>query len=254
MRLLLSLLFICALRPRAAASLASNDDPPRKCVPFHLPAAKALGPAMWASQSDRDRDVEAMSLGEVFLKHRRWAGVRVDVHALLAFAKGVIAPYFREWGSFPAQHPLQMSPEDAAKVPPYSYYRGNRMYESSDPILMHSVVRAFKPRRVLEVGSGFSTRVSAAALVLNEQDCGSGYASLVALEPNPARLPKPLPGLTALHQNYLEGVRCATSRADTSAPRQVCSDCMRLPLKRALFATRRNRWGLFSSSRPTTSL
>lgn len=66
-------------------------------------------------------------------------------------------------------------------------------FGSVDAEILYCLVRRFKPQRVLEIGSGMSTRVSAAALVTN----GSGQ--LVAVEPYPNEdIQKGFPGLTRL--------------------------------------------------------
>ncbi len=66
-------------------------------------------------------------------------------------------------------------------------------FGSVDAEILYCLVRRFRPQRVLEIGSGMSTRVSAAALVTN----GSG--ELVAVEPYPNEdIQKGFPGLTRL--------------------------------------------------------
>lgn len=169
----------------------------KQCSHFDLPTLDPIGNGydLWRMQRQRDTDLADKTIDEIFLKSRRWPGIHIDVASLYRFARGVISPYSDEWSTFPVGQ--------SSNHPPYAYYRGGRMYEGSDPIILHSVIRAFKPSRVLEVGSGFSTRVSAAALLLNERDCNAS-GTLVALEPNSVRVPKPLPGLTALRENYLE--------------------------------------------------
>ena len=67
---------------------------------------------------------------------------------------------------------------------------------------------------MLEVGSGSSTRVSANALVLNEQECG-WKGELTIIEPEPHRVPRDeagayrFPGLTQVHEKWLEEVPLA---------------------------------------------
>jgi hypothetical protein len=43
--------------------------------------------------------------------------------------------------------------------PPYRYYFGNSMYCYSDAIFLYSMIRYFNPKRIIEVGSGFSSAV-----------------------------------------------------------------------------------------------
>ena len=50
--------------------------------------------------------------------------------------------------------------------------RGASMLGLIDAFLIHAHVRYYKPKRVVEIGSGFSTRVTAAALIHNEKEAG----------------------------------------------------------------------------------
>ena len=87
----------------------------------------------------------------------------------------------------------------------------NPRYEGMCPIELHAVIRSAKPRRILEVGSGSSTRVSAHALVLNEQQCG-WKGELTIIEPEPHRVPRDaegniaFPGLSRVYERWLEEV------------------------------------------------
>jgi hypothetical protein len=70
--------------------------------------------------------------------------------------------------------PLQ--PTDAT-TPHYA----NPSFAAPDAQVYHSLLRHFRPRRVLEVGSGQSTRFAARALALNRSEGAEG--ELVAIEP-----------------------------------------------------------------------
>lgn len=64
------------------------------------------------------------------------------------------------------------------------YYFENDYYSYSDSIALYSMLRLFKPKRLIEVGSGFS---SAVMMDTNEHFFG-GAVQLEFIEPNPKRL------------------------------------------------------------------
>ena len=71
----------------------------------------------------------------------------------------------------------------------------NGYYQLADAALLWGMVRHFRPRRLLELGAGFSTLVSAAACVAN---AGEGeVVEHVCVDPEPrTAIPAGLPGLT----------------------------------------------------------
>jgi hypothetical protein len=70
-----------------------------------------------------------------------------------------------------------------------SYHYSNGYFESCDAEVAYCMVREWKPRRIIEIGSGFSTRAMAQALRANrEQDGVAG--ELITVDPNPERLPE----------------------------------------------------------------
>src|SRR5438270_12088343 len=70
-----------------------------------------------------------------------------------------------------------------------SYHYHNGYFESCDAEVAYCMVRDWKPRRIVEIGSGYSTRVLAQALWANlEQDGIAG--ELITVDPYPERLPK----------------------------------------------------------------
>ena len=60
----------------------------------------------------------------------------------------------------------------------------NQFYTALDAVLLYCMLRSRRPRRVIEIGSGFSTRLTAAALRRNAAD-GAPQARFTAIEPFP---------------------------------------------------------------------
>lgn len=89
---------------------------------------------------------------------------------------------------------------------PYEYYLDNTCFGSVDAEVLHSMIRHFKPKKMVEIGSGFSTYISARACLLNKEKDGVN-TELIAVEPYPNdTLKKGFPGLSALIQKPLEQV------------------------------------------------
>lgn len=66
----------------------------------------------------------------------------------------------------------------------FRYYSENDMYASGDAIILAGMIRLAKPRKIIEVGSGFSS-----AVMLDTLDRSVGIdASLTFIEPYPERL------------------------------------------------------------------
>lgn len=73
-----------------------------------------------------------------------------------------------------------------------------------DGEVLHAMIRHFRPRRILEVGSGASTQISAAAICKNE------IGKLIAIEPYPNNaLKKGFPGLDSLIVSPVQDVGMA---------------------------------------------
>lgn len=117
------------------------------------------------------------------LETRKWAtesdtpGLDLAVNQQLHFLQTVVPQYQREWAS-------QSSPFFSAG---YSYNNG--YFEAVDAEIAYCMVRHFKPRRIVEVGGGFSSRVLAAALDLNLKQ-GGVRGDLVTIDPYPDRIPQ----------------------------------------------------------------
>ena len=70
-----------------------------------------------------------------------------------------------------------------------AYHYGNGYFESCDAEVAYCMVRHWKPRRIIEIGSGYSTRILAAALRANLWWDGIA-GELITVDPNPERLPQ----------------------------------------------------------------
>lgn len=86
------------------------------------------------------------------------------------------------------------------------FYLLNGSFMAIDAHMYYSLIRHFKPRRIVEIGSGFSTLLAGAACVQNGDN--DGFAPhLTAIEPYPARhLKDGFPGLSELIEKKVQDV------------------------------------------------
>jgi hypothetical protein len=80
-------------------------------------------------------------------------GLRFNVDTHLPFLKMISEPYRSELDALPVcEHGDQ------------DFFRNNEWFESVDADVLYSIVRHFAPRQVIEVGSGYSSRLTARAI------------------------------------------------------------------------------------------
>jgi len=145
---------------------------------FPIPDSTTLTDELWRKESgpvglDMNTNMELKLLHEVF-------------------------PQFREEFDFPETKDQSMQD--------YDFYFENDSFGTGDAEVLHSMIRHFKPKRIVEIGSGFSTYLSAKACLINKEKEGID-SKLVAIEPFPNdTLKKGFPGLSALIQKPLEEV------------------------------------------------
>jgi hypothetical protein len=122
-------------------------------------------------------------------------GLDININEQLRLLTQVF-PQFKEEYTFPI----------AKTSIPHEYYLNNSCFGAVDAEVLHSMIRYFKPKKIIEIGSGFSTYISARAALMNkEKDVVN--TELIAVEPFPNdTLKRGFPGLSALIQKPLEQV------------------------------------------------
>lgn len=63
------------------------------------------------------------------------------------------------------------------------YYYDNDAFKSGDSEYLYSMIRHFKPRRLVEIGSGFSTLIALEAISKNKQEDKSYQCEMICIEP-----------------------------------------------------------------------
>jgi acetyltransferase-like isoleucine patch superfamily enzyme len=111
---------------------------------------------------------------DIFERRSALGGVELGVDAAIELVETELAPYVAEM-----EVPLD-GPRPAGE-----FFLNNTNYESVDAELLYALIRARKPRRVMELGSGFTTLLIGAAARRNAGD--GSPTEHVAYDPYPRR-------------------------------------------------------------------
>lgn len=84
---------------------------------------------------------------------------------------------------FHFQEELIEIPENAPKDDNWGFFHNNNSFESGDCEYLYSIIRLFKPKKMIEIGSGFSTRISLLAFEKNKSEDQSFTYDLTCIEP-----------------------------------------------------------------------
>lgn len=94
----------------------------------------------------------------------------------------------------------------------HEYYVNNSSFCAVDAGILYSIIRRYKPARIFEIGSGFSTMISAKAVLANEKESGR-KTELTAFEPYPNNMiVKGFPGLTKLVKKRIQDIDVSAFR------------------------------------------
>lgn len=119
------------------------------------------------------------------------AGVDMNDAEQLRLLAEVFPRYRDEYERFPT----------APTEDPAEFHLGNDFFDGTDALALHCMVRHFAPSLMIEIGSGYSTRISAAAARAN------GNTRLVCIEPYPVKeLRLGIPGVAMLREVRVQDV------------------------------------------------
>lgn len=129
------------------------------------------------------------------------AGIDMDEQDQLERLRRFHRNYAKEYDTFPREPTGN----------PQEFYLNNVSYRSVDAEILYCMVRELKPARIYEIGSGFTTRLSAAAILKNQKEDPGYQGELVAFEPYPVEsLQKGFPGFSRLEQKKVQDVPLET--------------------------------------------
>ena len=90
------------------------------------------------------------------------------------------------------------------------YYHHNGFFESVDPELLYCMIRHHQPSRIIEVGSGFSTRLAAQAIAVNGVHSSDYTCQYTVIDPFASS------GISHLLSNSIRVLRNPVQSTDTS--------------------------------------
>ena len=102
-------------------------------------------------------------------------GIDLQLGRQRTLLQSLSAKYHSEFDTFPLE----------PTGDPSQFFLHNGFFETVDAEILYCMVREQRPRRVLEIGSGNSSRLIAAALARNESE-GAARATYVVIDPNAA--------------------------------------------------------------------
>lgn len=99
--------------------------------------------------------------------------------------------YKNEYNKFPTS-----KPKDSSK-----FFLNNLAFDNVDALNYYNIIRHFKPKKIIEIGSGQSTKIAATACLKNKN------TKLISIEPYPqAILKRGFPGLSKLIPRKVEEI------------------------------------------------
>jgi predicted O-methyltransferase YrrM len=127
-------------------------------------------------------DVKDLSTRKKFVwKGSEMIGIDMSDERQLRFLKEIFSKYREEYANFPKDKDQRDSD--------YDFYFGNGAFEAVDAEVLYCMVRHFKPSRIIEIGSGFSTLLFIKAIEANKSQ-EKKESSLIAVDPTPSKVIK----------------------------------------------------------------
>ena len=138
-----------------------------------------------------------------YLDDRLWetpsalVGIDIDEQSQTELLSQFYDAYKHEYDLFPTSKTSRS----------YEYFVNNGNFESVDGEILYCIIRHFKPKRVIEIGSGNSTYLSALAIQINKEEDPKYTCEFTAIEPYPNKvLQDGFPNLSSLIKEPVQSV------------------------------------------------
>lgn len=126
---------------------------------------------------------------DLWSKHSELVGVAINEEKQLELLSLFESKFKKEYDRLP---------ENKTSTP-HEYFVDNDMFSSVDGEILYCMIRHFKPKKIFELGSGFSTLLSAQAVLKNREENNGQECELVAVNPYPNEILRAgFPGLSKL--------------------------------------------------------
>jgi hypothetical protein len=124
-------------------------------------------------------------------------GIALRTESALALIERFSNLYREEYEAFPSDKTRD----------PQVFNLNNKAFGSGDAEILYCVLRHFKPRRVIEVGSGYSSLLTAQALRTNLSENPTSPCEFICIEPYPPSYLQPMPeGITRMIPKFVQDV------------------------------------------------
>ncbi|MEM0489128.1 MAG: class I SAM-dependent methyltransferase [Candidatus Bathyarchaeia archaeon] len=128
---------------------------------------------------------------DIWQRHSELIGIKINEGYQLRLLQDFSALYSDEFNNLPLN-----------KTSETRYYVYNGSFESVDGEIYYCMIRHFKPKKVIEVGAGFSTLLAAEAISKNREE---GYdCELIAVDPYSMEFLRKVPGLRLIEKGAEE--------------------------------------------------
>lgn len=128
---------------------------------------------------------------ELWQRRSELVGIQMNETKQLEWLSVFMTSYKAEYDRFPANR-------QQAKQP-FEYYSDNPFFGPVDGEILYCMIRHFKPARILEIGSGYSTYLAAQAVRKNTEEDPSRACELTTIDPFPNKVIKTgFPGLAKI--------------------------------------------------------
>jgi len=129
--------------------------------------------------------------------HSELVGIDMNEPGQIKLLERFVAEFKAEYDLFPS------FPSATA----HAFYVENGVFLGGDAEVLYCMLRHFKPRRFIEVGSGYSTLLSAQALCKNREEDESFACEFISIDPcPPGMLEASVPGLSRLIRKPIQEI------------------------------------------------
>jgi methyltransferase family protein len=123
-------------------------------------------------------------------------GFDLRVDAAVAWLQQLSQRYGQEYNRLPKEC-----------ADPRNYYLNNSAFASGDAEVLYAILRDLKPRKIVEIGSGYSTLLTCEALRANSNEAPDYRCEFTAIEPfPPAFISPPPPEVTRVESRRVQHV------------------------------------------------
>jgi len=145
-----------------------------------IPDTRRLKETLWSQQSEL-------------------TGIEMNEAGQLNRLADWVSHYHTEYDQIPVRR--------AKEQPPYTYTFDNPFFGPVDGEALYCMIRQFKPAKILEIGSGFSTYLAAQAVQKNAEENPADRCELTTVDPFPNKVIRAgFPGLTRVISSDVQSI------------------------------------------------